>query len=295
MAQATADEYLRGVTEEHRNCDKHGEYTSQVYRSFGFPQWSSCPLCVIENNLIKHEEWLRREHLRWQVNALEESGIPARYHGKTLTDFVPRSEKQRVALDVAREYLDTFDQQLKAGRCLIFCGNVGTGKTHITCAIARALVLAARSVRYATVAGLIQLLRSTWRKGSEQSEMDLLRDLQSLELLVLDEIGVQYGTEAETVQLFEVLNRRYNAVRPTIVISNLDLEGLKVYLSERAVDRLRENGGRLLVFDGESHRGQAPMEVPKKALRCPEDDDSRLSKPKVIALPGGGAHSAIDD
>lgn len=35
---------------------------------------------------------------------------------------------------------------------------------------------------------------------------------------------------------------------------NVDVEGLKAYLGERAVDRLRENGGRVLIFDWQSHR-----------------------------------------
>jgi DNA replication protein DnaC len=46
-------------------------------------------------------------------------------------------------------------------------------------------------------------------------------------------------------------------LKPTIVISNLAKDGLQDYLGERAFDRLRENGGKLVVFDWESYRSKA--------------------------------------
>jgi len=53
-----------------------------------------------------------------------------------------------------------------------------------------------------------------------------------------------------------VINGRYGAQRPTLVISNLDLAGLRENLGERVVDRLRENDGRALVFTGKSWRAR---------------------------------------
>jgi DNA replication protein DnaC len=58
------------------------------------------------------------------------------------------------------------------------------------------------------------------------------------------------------VQLFDVINARYGAQRPTLVISNLDLAGLREDLGERVLDRLRENDGRMLVFKGKSWRAK---------------------------------------
>lgn len=78
------------------------------------------------------------------------------------------------------------------------------------------------------------------------------------DLLILDEVGVQHGSDTEKLILFEIINGRYEAARPTIVISNLDAAGLEQFLGERAFDRLREGGGRLVVFDWESHRGKRP-------------------------------------
>ena len=40
------------------------------------------------------------------------------------------------------------------------------------------------------------------------------------DLLILDEVGVQFGSETEKMILFEIINGRYEQLKPTIVISN---------------------------------------------------------------------------
>jgi DNA replication protein DnaC len=93
-----------------------------------------------------------------------------------------------------------------------------------------------------------------------------MREWRALDLLLLDEVGVQFGSEAEMIQLTEVLDARYSAMKPTLVISNCDRAGLEKFLGVRAVDRLRDNGGMLLVFDWPSWRGRGAggSETPAK-------------------------------
>ena len=74
------------------------------------------------------------------------------------------------------------------------------------------------------------------------------------DLLILDEIGLQHGSEAEKIILFEILNERYMQCKPTILISNLDINDLKEYITERVIDRMREGGGQKIVFNWESNR-----------------------------------------
>src|SRR5260364_148967 len=55
--------------------------------------------------------------------------------------------------------------------------------------------------------------------------------------------------------LFDVLNRRYRDMRPTILLTNLGKAGMKAFLGARSFDRLRE-GGIWVPFDWESYRGK---------------------------------------
>ena len=52
----------------------------------------------------------------------------------------------------------------------------------------------------------------------------MLRRFVDYELLILDEVGIQFGTETERLILFQLLNERYTQVKPTILISNLPVE-----------------------------------------------------------------------
>ena len=63
------------------------------------------------------------------------------------------------------------------------------------------------------------------------------------DLLILDEVGVQFGSETEKMILFEIINGRYEQLKPTIVINSNLRRALTDYLGERVVDRLREGGG----------------------------------------------------
>jgi nucleoside-diphosphate-sugar epimerase len=44
-------------------------------------------------------------------------------------------------------------------------------------------------------------------------------------------------------------------MRPTLLASNCTKDELKGFLGDRIVDRLRENGGKVLIFDWPSRRG----------------------------------------
>ena len=64
------------------------------------------------------------------------------------------------------------------------------------------------------------------------------------------------GSEFERNMLFDILNERYEKRRPTLLLSNLNIDEVKAYLGERVFDRLREDGGEVVVFDWQSWRSR---------------------------------------
>ena len=140
----------------------------------------------------------------------------------------------------------------------MFVGLPGTGKTHLAAGIGlRLMKRDNRRVLFTTVMRAVRSIKETWTRGSELTESEAIEKLVAPDLLILDEVGVQFGSETEKLMLFDVLNERYERRRPTLLISNLDLDGVRAYLGERIFDRLREDGGEAVAFDWASHRGQA--------------------------------------
>jgi DNA replication protein DnaC len=179
-------------------------------------------------------------------------GIPRRYERATLEEFMAESHAQQEALKECQAFVETWN--MHGG--LLMLGSVGTGKTMLSCAMLNEISRRGDYIlRYYTLLQAMRLIKSSWGDGAELNESQALSKLVRPEVLVLDEVGIQFGTETERLLTTEVINERYNKMRPTILISNLTLKEFTTALGERVIDRFRE-GGHVLVFDWASYRGR---------------------------------------
>lgn len=242
-----------------RTCAKHGDYQAKVWRTLiGMaPIVSGCPQCTKERQDRDQADAAREATRRTQervANGIRASGIPARYIGCTLDGYETTNDGQRRALALVRRYVEAFPSR---GASLVLCGKPGTGKTHLACAVARLLIERGHSAVFDTVVSAIRSIKDTYRKDSQRSESQAIDGLLRPELLVIDEVGAQLGTDHEKLLLFEIINERYQACRSTILISNLTREELGAYLGDRVMDRFHESGA-VVAFDWASHRGMRP-------------------------------------
>ena len=242
-----------------QECDKHGPFVSRhIYRAI----WSRCPGCEAEAKAKAEaeEERARTERRRQQqAELLQSTAIPARFIGRDFENFTAPTPAHVHALTVCRDYVESFAEQARRGGGLILAGKPGTGKSHLAAAIMQALI-ERRDVRYTTCMDMIRAVRDTWRRDADRTETQVLNALQRLDLLVIDEVGMQYGTDGEQTILFDVLDRRYREVRPTIVLTNQDQKGLREFVGDRTFDRLAETC-RWVPFDWPSYRPQARKEA----------------------------------
>ena len=238
-----------------KECEKHGTYDCKIRDFRGIKHESMCPEC--ENILIlkreKQEEDERlKERNRVISDNLKESGIPLRFINKDLIHLESKNAKQKRIYDIINKYPDALKDGSIAS--LILCGKPGTGKTHIGCSLVKQVILSGKIARIITTSILMRKVKSTYNKDSELTEDDIYGFYGSLDLLVIDEVGVQFGSDTEKLIFYEIINQRYNNLMPTVLISNLTSEELKGFIGERAFDRFKEDGGAILAFDWESYR-----------------------------------------
>lgn len=249
-----------GVQQSIRTCSVHGEYSCNVINVLGRELTGGCPICHAERDAREKSRHEAMEAIERQIKLRERlrgSAIPARFSGKLFSDYKVTSLGQKKALAVCAEYAQSFDKHFRDGRCLLLLGKPGTGKTHLSAAIAHQLIEeAGRTAVYRTVAGLLQYIKGSFDRSAEYTEAQAFRTLISADLLIIDEIGATKPTEFEMATLFTVINGRYEEQRPTIIVSNLMPAELPAAIGERCVDRLREGGGIALVFDWDSMRAE---------------------------------------
>lgn len=248
-------------SDEVAQCEQHGIYTNYKRviavlgqkRVFNTP----CPECV-KLQLAELEQQISEIELSKKSQKIDHlrasSGIPTRFAEASFSNF-EQTTYNSLALRTCQRYADKWLDRAKSGGGLVLCGRPGTGKNHLACAIAHQIIEQHQAEVFLTTAmRILRKVKSTWNKASEQSEDEVIRFYSKQELLIIDEIGVQFGSESEQMILFEIINNRYEEMRPTILISNLPESELSAFIGERVLDRMREGQGAVVNFTWESYR-----------------------------------------
>ena len=126
----------------------------------------------------------------------------------------PREHMQSV-LEYCRCYGEDFGPGAES---LLLFGTTGTGKTHASLAIARTVIEKGFSVIYASAQQIFHRLE---KEHFGRAEGDSESVLTSCDLLVLDDLGTEMTTAFTTSCLYNIINLRMLAERPTVISTNL--------------------------------------------------------------------------
>jgi DNA replication protein DnaC len=224
------------------------------------PHWAGLPCAACERLRFIREQ-AEREKIASQnrVNSLlRNSMLQKRFIGKTFDNFHPYGkcrERQLRALSVVKGFADNFAVHRQTGAWLLFMGNVGTGKGHLCAAVINQVIRAGYTALFTKTPRLLREVKDTFNRNSEITQSEIISRMGAIDLLVIDEVGIQFGTETERMILYEILDQRYEAMLPFILTTNItDLKTLEKLLGERIIDRLFEGESRIVFFDWESHR-----------------------------------------
>lgn len=203
---------------------------------------------------------------------LKKAGFPSL---KTLDDYVwdpitwPSSTSKEAILSLS------FLQQQEN---ILMLGGVGTGKTHLACALGMQACTAGKEVRFFRAVDLVNTLLE---KHQEATLGRFMRDLQKSALLILDEVGFVPFHEDGSELLFNVVADCYEQ-RSVVVTSNLEFgQWNQIFgnnrLTAALIDRLVHHA-HILAFTGESMRLRQAMERSQHVtLTAPEHSGSRPS------------------
>lgn len=244
-------------------CDKHGEFEvkyERVLNRIGVLM-AICPECSKEyseweskQKEVEEKEKLRRNKQLALEGKLRDCGINERHFDKSFDSYIADTKEKEFALKSMRYFAERILEG--ESKNVILCGSVGTGKTHLCQATVRYLIENNQEmkIKMSTITKLIRFYRNSWSKDTEYSEQEAINLLSNLDLLIIDEMGIQSGSENELNIIFELINNRYEKKLPTAIISNLQKDELVNLLGTRIIDRLKEDGCRVLGMAWDSYR-----------------------------------------
>ncbi len=140
-----------------------------------------------------------------------------------------------------RQIADSFKP--RTGKLIAFVGGRGNGKTQMAVQLMKARTMELRTALFSTAVEFFIKIKSTYRKDADRDEMEVVKEYQKPSLLVVDEVGKRGGSDWENTMLFELLNRRYNDMKDTILIDNRSRAEFTEIIGPSLASRMNEGGG----------------------------------------------------
>jgi DNA replication protein DnaC len=275
-------------TETNAVCQDCGtEFTAKVYNVLGhqFPQryCRECSAKLIEQERLAGEATRQAEIATIRRKWRENCGIGLRYMSSDFSTFKTDrpgniAEIYRMCLEYADQFPIDYDVYRKRtgnayGSLLLSSVGVwGNGKTHLVSAITHRIIdrwngeNIACPVRFISEPDIYDRIQQTYSYSYEErekklSEQEIIHQLCRVRLLIIDDLGKVPRRDMDFVRrtMFNVINRRYDALLPVVITTNKNAEGLRDYLGNSAdqatLDRLFEmTEGMRLQVKGTSYR-----------------------------------------
>lgn len=196
---------------------------------------------------------------------LRSANLPRRYNECRLSNY--RLDKSNGTQLRAFGYAHRIVENYPAlDRGLLFMGPCGIGKTHLSVAILHGLIEKGVPCLFYDFGSLLKEIQKSYNTISQTSEMEVLAPVYEAEVLVLDELGASKPTEWVCDTLRQIIGRRYNDRKLTILTTNYtDTPGDSRHetLEDRIGARLRSRLFEMcktVVMEGEDYRRQFDAE-----------------------------------
>ena len=222
--------------------------------------------CQKAKRLERETAEQRRKHLD-TVEDLKRQG----FTNPTMQEWTFANDNGKCPqMEIAHFYMEHWKIMCEENIGYLLWGKVGTGKSYFAGCIANALMEQEVAVRMTNFSAILNDLTASFGGRNEYIER-----LCRFPLLIIDDFGMERGTEYGLEQVYNVIDSRYRSRKPLIVTTNLTLDSLQNPLDTahaRIYDRLLEMCAPIL-FTGENFRretAQAKLNRLKKLMGAPQ-------------------------
>lgn len=239
----------RNIVEEEYNlkCEKCGNTYDYYKFSNGKEFRHGCDCSMIQAG--KEAEQQRKQ--KYLNRIFNQSNVNASLRDATVNSYQPQNDHQVHAKSTAIEYVKGFS--IDEPKSLILQGSYGTGKSHLAYAIAKAIKQQGYSVAFMHIPMLMERIKATYNRNATETTDELVQLLSSIDLLVLDDVGVE-NTEHTLNKLFSIVDNRVG--KNNIFTTNFSDKELNQNMNwQRINSRMKQNARTVRVL-GDDFRGR---------------------------------------
>lgn len=207
-----------------------------------------CEDAELAKRVLENDRKARRNKLLKVFDT--HSLVPPELMDVTMNDYVPKNRSQEDAKEVAFEFVKSFDP--KNPKNVLFFGPCGVGKSHLSRCMSRGVMNKGYSSIFISVPKLLRKLRGTFNKNSDFSEDDLISALETVDLLILDDIGAEAPTTYAQDVFFSIVDSRQGM--STVYTSNITPEEFLELKGERNGSRVLNHHTKIIEIIGENER-----------------------------------------
>ena len=172
--------------------------------------------------------------------------VPERYIDCSFETFKSRGKKSlETALFFSRSLVADYPA---VDRGLLFMGPSGVGKTHLAVSIIKTLSQRGFSCLFIEFGSLLKQIQDSYNPISKTSELGVLAPIYQADVLVLDELGAAMPTDWVRDTMYQIINKRYNDKKLTIVTTNYSDE-LPASGEPESVSRNLKNQKAMTTFE----------------------------------------------
>lgn len=205
------------------------KYTCPACEDTGFIGGRRCK-CYI--NLLKEIERAKIEKIA-PIDECTFKSFDTNYYPEEMDGVCPK-KKAEIIKENCKRYATSFTKRSKS---LLFMGNTGLGKTHLSLAIANVVINRGYSVIYGTAQNILRDLQNE-NFGRTDNLRYFENEILSTDLLILDDLGTEFKNQFTVSCLYNIINSRLCAKLPTIISTNYTFEELEEKYDQRITSRI---------------------------------------------------------